>query len=257
MQDSLTPRDFKLGINGDNSIVFGLRDDSQIITTASNAIMPNGWHLITASVDGPGNSMKLYVDGNLKVQGGYVGDVMTPIENEGYTRIGESLDGYLSDFKVFGTALSQQEILDLMTTPQSSLGKNIGIQFGLNNNPNESSYNVFIQSSTLQGLGVLGQNITTQDNAQASLDILKSAMVRKDTIRASLGATQNRLENTISNLQIQAENLQAAESQISDVDVANEMTNFVKEQILSQAATAMLAQANSIPKMAIQLISGG
>ncbi|HCO12361.1 MAG TPA: flagellin, partial [Desulfonauticus sp.] len=75
-------------------------------------------------------------------------------------------------------------------------------------------------------------------------------------IRASLGALQNRLQNTITNLQIQAENLQAAESRISDVDVATEMTEFVRQQILTQSAVAMLAQANSLPRMALQLISG-
>lgn len=113
------------------------------------------------------------------------------------------------------------------------------------------------------GYGIYSQaysptfSINTQDSAQKYLDNLNDAAVRVNTNRANLGATQNRLENTITNLQIQAENLQDAESQISDVDVADEMTNFVKEQILSQAATAMLAQANSIPKMAIQLISGG
>ncbi|WP_319765418.1 flagellin [Maridesulfovibrio sp.] len=74
--------------------------------------------------------------------------------------------------------------------------------------------------------------------------------------RSNLGATQNRLENTITNLSIQAENLQASESRISDVDVATEMTEFVRRQILTQSATAMLAQANSLPKMAMQLIGG-
>lgn len=106
-------------------------------------------------------------------------------------------------------------------------------------------------------MGIRVVNIKTQDSAQAALSSIDGAIVSKDKLRASLGSSQNRLENTISNLQIQAENLQDAESQISDVDVAGEMTNFVKEQILSQAATAMLAQANSIPKMAVQLISGG
>ena len=65
---------------------------------------------------------------------------------------------------------------------------------------------------------------------------------------------QNRLENTITNLQTQAENVQAAESRISDVDVATEMTNFVKNQILTQSAIAMLSQANSLPQMAMSLI---
>jgi flagellin len=64
------------------------------------------------------------------------------------------------------------------------------------------------------------------------------------------------LSNTISNLSIQAENLQAAESRISDVDVATEMTEFTRNQILVQSAVAMLAQANSLPQMALQLING-
>jgi len=251
-----TANNFKLGINGDNAIVFGLSDDSQVITTASNAAIPNGWHLITASVDGPGHSLKIYVDGSIKAQGSYTGDVQEPIANEGYTFIGSDLDGYLSDFRVYDHSLSQQDILKLMKAPQGVVGKNIDVQFGLSNRPSEDSYNIFFQSSTLQELGVYGCDISTQENAQSSLDILKTAMINKDNIRASLGAIQNRLENTISNLQIQAENLQKAESQISDTDVAEEMTNFVHEQILTQAATAMLTQANSFPKIVLQLITG-
>jgi flagellin len=88
------------------------------------------------------------------------------------------------------------------------------------------------------------------------LNKITDAIIYKDKIRASLGATQNRLENTIANLEIQAENLQAAESRISDADMAQEMTEFVKTQILTQSATAMLAQANSLPEMALQLIQG-
>ena len=66
----------------------------------------------------------------------------------------------------------------------------------------------------------------------------------------------NRLENTVSNLTIQTENIQAAESQISDVDVAYEMTQFINNQIKAQAAVAMLAQANLIPQMAMTLLGG-
>ena len=65
---------------------------------------------------------------------------------------------------------------------------------------------------------------------------------------------QNRLENTITNLQIQSENLQSSESRISDVDIASEMTEFTRNQILTQAAVAMLAQANSLPQMAMKLL---
>ena len=89
-----------------------------------------------------------------------------------------------------------------------------------------------------------------------SLVAVNNAIVAKDNVRASLGATQNRLENTVTNLTIQVENLQAAESRISDVDVATEMTQFVRNQILTQSAVAMLSQANSMPQMAMQLNGG-
>ena len=101
-----------------------------------------------------------------------------------------------------------------------------------------------------------GADVLTQSNAQRSLAALDEAVLKKDTVRAQLGSIQNRLENTITNLQIQAENLQAAESRISDVDVATEMTEFTRNNIMAQAATAMLAQANSLPQLALQLISG-
>jgi flagellin len=92
--------------------------------------------------------------------------------------------------------------------------------------------------------------------AEDALSQINAAIVSKDKIRAAIGATQNRLQNTVQVLQIQSENLQSAQSQIADVDVAAEMTNFVRAQILTQSATAMLSQANSLPKMALQLIQG-
>ncbi|MDE5833026.1 MAG: flagellin [Desulfovibrio sp.] len=98
--------------------------------------------------------------------------------------------------------------------------------------------------------------VSTQEAAQRALVGINNAIVSKDKIRAHLGAIQNRLENTITNLSVQSENLLAAESRISDVDVATEMTEFVRNQILTQSAVAMLSQANSLPQMAMQLIGG-
>ncbi len=103
---------------------------------------------------------------------------------------------------------------------------------------------------------VVGGTVATQQSAQEALVAINEAIVSKDKIRAHLGAIQNRLGRTIDNLEVQAENMQAAESRISDVDVAVEMTEFVRNQILTQSAVAMLAQANSLPKMAQQLIGG-
>ncbi|MEF3697538.1 flagellin N-terminal helical domain-containing protein [Desulfolutivibrio sp.] len=131
------------------------------------------------------------------------------------------------------------------------------VHFGTANDSAEDYYYIQIGTSTASALGVglaAGNSISTQALAQQSLVTINNAILSKDKIRANLGALQNRLENTITNLEIQAENLQAAESQISDVDVATEMTEFVRQQILTQAAVAMLSQANSLPRMALQLM---
>ncbi len=96
--------------------------------------------------------------------------------------------------------------------------------------------------------------IKTQELAQKALPRLDRAIVRKDSVRAHLGAMQNRLENTVTNLNIQAENLQNAESRISDVDVATEMTTFVRNQVLTQSAVSLLAQANAFPHMLLRLL---
>ncbi len=148
-----------------------------------------------------------------------------------------------------------------------STGK-MKIHFGTGNDSAEDYYYIKIGTSTASALGVGNQaidasgnlrdggTISTQQAAQRSLDAITNAIISKDKIRAHLGAMQNRLENTITNLNTQAENLQAAESRISDVDVATEMTQFVRNQILSQAAVAMLSQANSLPQMAMKLIGG-
>jgi len=136
------------------------------------------------------------------------------------------------------------------------------IHFGPSNQSAEDYYYIRIGSATASSLGLgnesdpltAGFAVSTQQAAQEALDAINEAIVSKDKIRAALGALQNRLENTVINLTIQAENLQAAESRISDVDVAMEMTNFVRNQILSQAAVSMLAQANSLPRMALNLI---
>lgn len=142
-----------------------------------------------------------------------------------------------------------------------SAGK-MKIHFGTLNDSAEDYYYIQIGNCTASSLGVGNQastdssayTVSTQDAAQKALVGINDAIVSKDKIRAHLGAIQNRLENTITNLTTQAENLQSAESRISDVDVATEMTQFVRNQILTQSAVAMLSQANSMPQMAMQLI---
>ncbi|OHB65369.1 MAG: hypothetical protein A2Y76_13195 [Planctomycetes bacterium RBG_13_60_9] len=99
-----------------------------------------------------------------------------------------------------------------------------------------------------------GVNILDTDAAESALKSLATAIGLKDTARAAFGYKINRLESTGEVLGIQMENLMAAESRISDVDVATEMAELTRNQVLAQAGTAMLAQANSIPQMALGLL---
>jgi flagellin len=97
-------------------------------------------------------------------------------------------------------------------------------------------------------------DVSSHEKAAAAATIINNAIEKVSTERSKLGAMQNRLEHTIKNLDTSAENLQAAESRIRDVDMAKEMMEFTKQNILQQAATAMLAQANMAPQTVLKLL---
>jgi flagellin len=129
----------------------------------------------------------------------------------------------------------------------------INIHFGKNitDNINVIGTNVTSASS---GLNITGLTISDVASAKNALVTLDSAINSKDTARAAFGYKMNRLEGTISVLNIAAENLQASESRISDIDVATEMAEMTKNQVLAQAGISMLAQANTMPQMALSLL---
>ncbi len=104
------------------------------------------------------------------------------------------------------------------------------------------------------GLGVNGSDLTSTANANTALTAVDTAIATVSTERAKLGAYQNRLEHTVNNLSVAVENLSASESRIRDTDMASEMVAFTRSQILSQAGTAMLAQANQAPQGVLQLL---
>ena len=122
---------------------------------------------------------------------------------------------------------------------------------------------VYVGTMTAQGLGIQGLgakpssatfiSIATPDNANMDLSVIDAALTKVSKQRADLGAYQNRLEYAIQGLGVGAENLQAAESRIRDTDMATEMVNYTKNQILVQTSTAMLAQANQRPQSVLQL----
>ena len=97
-------------------------------------------------------------------------------------------------------------------------------------------------------------SIADQDSAAIAVDVIKAAINQVSDVRGTLGATQNRLDHTINNLSVMTENIQDAESTIRDVDVAEEMMAYTKNNILIQSAQAMLAQANQVPQGVLQLL---
>ncbi|MBE0534106.1 MAG: flagellin [Phycisphaerae bacterium] len=126
---------------------------------------------------------------------------------------------------------------------------NAVIHFGIGSSITVNSVDV-----TASALGVASASLATASQAQNALDSVTTAITRKDSARASFGYMMNRLESTSKVLDIQAENLMASESRISDVDVATEMASLTKNQVLSQAGVAMLSQANAMPQMALSLL---
>ncbi len=130
-------------------------------------------------------------------------------------------------------------------------GAKLTIQTGANEG-DEMRINIDAMNTSM--LGVNFSSIETREDAAKAITDVNTAINKVSTQRSALGALQNRLTHKIANLDTSAENLQAAESRIRDVDMAKEMMNFTKQNILTQAATAMLAQANQLPQNVLQLL---
>lgn len=125
------------------------------------------------------------------------------------------------------------------------------LQIGANSGQNMT---LSVSDMGAAALGVKGITVKTQAQADVAIKVIDSAIQKVSSERSKLGATQNRLDHTINNLTTTSENLSAAESRIRDVDMAKEMMQFTKNNILSQAATSMLAQANQMPQSVLQLL---
>jgi flagellin len=134
-----------------------------------------------------------------------------------------------------------------------SVSTGVSFQVGMNNTGNDR-ISVSIANSGSTSLGLNDELLTSSTGAQKAIAALDTALQTINTSRGTLGATQNRLEATMSNLSIMHENTASANSRIKDVDVAEESAAFTRSQILSQAGTSMLAQANSLPQSALSLI---
>lgn len=132
------------------------------------------------------------------------------------------------------------------------------VQVGTHNNPilDRIVYNGERSDSSLDALKLGGESVATKQGAQLSLSVIDDALIRVNSIRADLGAMQNRLQSTINNLAISDENLSAANSRIRDTDMAEEVSEMTKQNILMQSGIAVLGQANSSNQSALKLLNG-
>lgn len=159
------------------------------------------------------------------------------------------------------TTTAGDKILDLSKDNKQISGKEISLQVGANTSDSQT-LKVKIENVSTKSLGLDKDTITKMAKegtkgttaANKMIDSLDNALERVNTSRANLGAMQNRLETTASNLTTSNENLTAAESRIRDVDVAEEMMNLSKLNLINQAAQAMMSQAKSQPEGVMQLL---
>lgn len=162
----------------------------------------------------------------------------TYITNNGVLRHGGVEFEYRSDLKV---GLTEFELTN----------NALAFQIGPNT---DQSVMIDIPQMNIVELGIESIKVTSHNDANEAIFALDKAINILSDVRSKLGATQNRMEHTINNLQVTHENLTASESRIRDADMALEMTEFTRNNILNQSATAMLAQANQLPQGVLQLL---
>lgn len=156
----------------------------------------------------------------------------------------------------FGGSLPMEEVIDSAVVRTEALytaNNQLVFQIGSNEGHNMIA-GIDNMSAAALGLSTSTLKVTDQNSAERTIMVLDGAIHKVSTARAALGAIQNRLEHTIANLGVAAENLTAAESRIRDADMAKEMMAFTKQQILLQSSMSMLAQANAQPQNVLQLL---
>ena len=155
------------------------------------------------------------------------------------------------------TVFNDQKLVDGSLASSVSSANQIFIQVGMDNNANSRinlNEQLDLKAITVSALNIDSLSVTSASGALDALEAVNTAIGAVTAIRGQVGSVQNRLVRTISNLNISVENLQAAESQIRDADIAQEVALLTRNQIMVQASTAMVGQANLIPQSVLQLL---
>ena len=155
------------------------------------------------------------------------------------------------------TRFNDQNLIDGSLASSVSSANQIFIQVGIDNNANSRinlNEQLDLTAITVSALSIDTLSVTSASGALDALEAINTAIGSVTATRGQVGSVQNRLVRTISNLNISVENLQAAESQIRDADIAQEVALLTRNQIMVQASTAMVGQANLIPQSVLQLL---
>ncbi|MBC5689977.1 flagellin [Mediterraneibacter sp. NSJ-55] len=177
----------------------------------------------------------------------YVDQSSNNFDADSVKNIAEQLKEYGIDASADGTKLKISKSTD------GSAKGGLTLQIG-DTSDDFNQLTVSVGAMDTNSLGIANLDISTQAGAKAAVDVIKNAINMVSSTRGDLGAIQNRLEHTINNLSVTTENMTAAESRIRDVDMAEEMMAYTKNNILVQSSQAMLAQANQIPQGVLQLL---
>ncbi len=155
------------------------------------------------------------------------------------------------------TEFNGQRLIDGSLASTVTSSNQILIQIGLDSNANSQinlNSQIDLTAITISSLGIDTLSVTSAAGALTALDSIKSALTVVTQSRGKVGAVQNRLVRAIANISVSTENLQAAESSIRDADIAEEVALLTRNQILVQASTSMVGQANLIPQSVLQLL---
>ena len=217
--------EYKLDLNASNSSLLSALGLSTTIETGSDAQAK-----ITSSADGFSSTATVSTKGN----------VITVTDINGFEMKFEAQQG---------AAALEDNFADVKVLDAGPLDLQIGA--------NEGQFmEIRIQNLSPQALGIDKINLSTSDGAQKAITVVDNAINMISSVRSKLGAYQNRLEHTVANLSVAAENMTASLSRIQDADMAAEMSEYTQKNVISQAGIAMLAQANQRPQQILQLLQG-
>lgn len=150
------------------------------------------------------------------------------------------------------------EVTEFNSTPLlSGVGGLLEFQIGIYNDPfnDRITFDSTAANATIGSLGIIAESVSSKQGAQNTLGAIDEALLRVNSMRANFGALQNRLTNTINNLNVAHENLSAANSRIRDTDIAAQSAELAKQNILMQSGTSVLSQANQVQALALKLLS--